>query len=157
MSAALWILVSTAVLAVVAISAAVVAVRAARRVAAPPSPVAPAAAPEPAPEPAGSSTELAVFGQPPTPDVLAPRIVEGRVIVPPNEHQVVTTAMGRPAVRLSILAHGLSHALRPESRDRIVGLMRREVRRRRRERLQAGRRAARAARPSQGSDQWLGS
>ena len=155
MSADLWILVSTAVLAVVAISAAVVAVRAARRVAALPSPIAPA--PAPAPEPAGSSTELAVFRQPPTPDVLVPRIVEGRVMVPPNEHQVVTTAMGRPAVRLSILAHGLSHALRPESRDRIVGLMRREVRRRRRERLQAGRRAARAARPSQGSDQWLGS
>ena len=42
----------------------------------------------------------------------------------------------------------------PESRDRITALMRREYRRRRRERLAAGRRAVRAAvRPS--ADAWM--
>jgi hypothetical protein len=152
MSAELWILVATAVLAVVAISAAVIAVRAARRVALP--------AQVPAdPVVARPTTDLAVLD--PAAHVndgeLEPRIAEGRLVVPPSQQQVVNTALGRPGVRLSILAHGLAHALRAESRDRITALMRREYRRRRRERLQAGRRAVRAGRPTPPSDQWLGS
>jgi hypothetical protein len=79
---------------------------------------------------------------------LAPRVVQGRVIVPPTQAQVVRTALGRPGVRLSVLIHGLAHALRAENRDRIVALMRREYRHRRRERLSAGREAVRAAKPS---------
>lgn len=79
---------------------------------------------------------------------LAPRVVQGRVIVPPTQAQVVRTALGRPGVRLSVLIHGLAHALRAENRDRIVALMRREYRHRRRERLRAGREAVRAAKPS---------
>jgi hypothetical protein len=150
MSAEVSILVATSVLAVVAIAAAVVAVRAARRVA--------AATPQP-PERPAPSTELVVVEPAPlaTPAALTPHVIEGRLIVPPTQQQVVATALGRPGVRLSVLAHGVAHALRPESRDRILALMRREYRRRRRERLQAGRRATRAARPTQPADRWLGS
>ena len=79
---------------------------------------------------------------------LAPRVVQGRVVVPPTQAQVVRTALGRPGVRLSVFAHGLARALRSENRDRIVALMRREYRHRRRERLSAGRQAIRAARPA---------
>jgi hypothetical protein len=79
---------------------------------------------------------------------LEPRVVQGRVIVPPTQAQVVRTALGRPGVRLSVLAHGLARALRAENRDRIVSLMRREYRYRRRERLRAGRQAVRIARPT---------
>jgi hypothetical protein len=152
MSAELWILVATAVLAVVAISAAVIAVRAARRV----TPLAQAPASTVAAQP---STELAVLEpmRPVDHVELEPRLVEGRLVVPPSQQQVVNTALGRPGVRLSVFAHGLAHALRAESRDRITAMMRREYRRRRRERLQAGRRAVRAGRPTPPSDQWLGS
>ncbi|GAA3531693.1 hypothetical protein GCM10022234_31030 [Aeromicrobium panaciterrae] len=153
MSAEVWMLAATAVLAVVAISAAVIAVRAARRIERAPrlTPVAAAHTP--------SSTEVAQ-PQPVAahlPAALAPRIVEGRLVVPPTQQQVVATALGRPGVRLSVFAHGIAHALRPESRDRILGMMRREYRRRRRERLAAGRRAARAATPSASRDSWIGS
>lgn len=158
MSAELWILTATAVLAVVAIGAAVIAVRAVRQVAR--TQAAPAQ-PDPIDEiatPRTTSTVIAMRDEPELlDDRLEPRIVEGRLIVPPTQQQVVRTALGRPGVRLSVVAHGMAHALRAESRDRISALMRREYRRRRRERLQAGRRAVRSARPSAPSDQWLGS
>lgn len=156
MSVEVGILVATAVLAVVAIGAALVAVRAARR-------VRPPVQTEPdGPQPVVTSTEIAVLDpldaeDEPLPAELEPRIVEGRLIVPPTQQQVVNTALGRPGVRLSVLAYGLAHALRAESRDRVTALMRREYRRRRRERLQAGRRAVRSARPTPPSDRWLGS
>ena len=141
----------TAVLAVLALAAAVVAVRAARRSARPEHPDVEAGSPAVAPErlphavivPLDDGTERSP----------APRHVEGRVIVPPTGQQVVGAALSRPHVRLAILLHGLTYALRPESRDRITALMRREYRRRRRERLAAGRRAVRAARPS--TDAWM--
>lgn len=159
MSAELWILTATAVLAAVAIIAALVAVRAVRQLGRTTRPDVspPLAAAEP--EAVRRPTDLVIHEPVATSpsDVLEPRVVEGRLIVPPSQQQVVQTALGRPGVRLSMLAHGLAHALRPESRDRIAALMRREYRRRRRERLQAGRRAVRAARPSNPSDQWLGS
>jgi len=142
----------TAVLAVMALAAAVVAVRAARRST---SVEAPATAPSAvAPERLPRTAALV----PLDPDdravrVLAPRHVEGRVIVPPTGQQVVGAALSRPHVRLAILVHGLTYALRPESRDRITAMMRREYRRRRRERLAAGRRAVRTARPS--TDAWM--
>jgi hypothetical protein len=163
MSTEVWILVATAVLAVVAICAAVIAVRAVRRVSA-------VAA---QPTQAGQAGRVATTSEPPTPaadvvvheatvvttlpDELEPRIVEGRLVVPPTQHQVVQAALGRPGVRLSIVLHGVTYALRAESRDRIAALMRREFRRRRRERLQAGRRAVRSTQPTPPSDQWLGS
>ena len=146
MSAELWILVSTAVLAVVALGAALIAVRAVRTLGE-------------SLEVTPTSSELALLERPATPQVpasLTPRVVEGRLIVPPTQQQVVATALGRPGVRLSVLAHGVAHALRPESRDRIVAMMRREYRRRRRERLAAGRRAARATTPTT-TESWLGS
>ena len=151
-------LVATAVLAVVAIGAAVVAVRAVRRLSQ--AQQAPALAPQP-PRP---SDEIAIRDPEPTPrDLeprdLEPRVVEGRLVVPPSQQQLVQAVLGRPGVRLTVFVHGAAHALRAESRDRIVALMRREYRRRRRERLRAGRRAVRAERPSAPapSDQWLGS
>ncbi|WP_159539126.1 hypothetical protein [Aeromicrobium sp. 9AM] len=152
MSAELWILVATAVLAVVAIGAALVAVRAARR-------VVPPVESRPAVTAPYESSLVITYDEPrpvPVSQELEPRLVEGRLIVPPSQQQVVNTALGRPGVRLSILAHGIAHALRPESRDRITSLMRREYRRRRRERLQAGRRAVRAGRPTPPSEEWLG-
>lgn len=159
MSAEVLILVATAVLAVVAISAAVVAVRAARRIA-----QAPALQPDLPPEPVDEvvapqrSTAVTIHHATPVADQhIEPRVVEGRLIVPPSQQQVVQTALGRPGVRLSVLVHGAAYALRPESRDRIASLMRREYRRRRRERLQAGRRAVRSAQPPSPSDRWLGS
>ena len=79
---------------------------------------------------------------------LAPRVVQGRVVVPPSQAQVVRTALGRPGARLNIFVHGLARALRAENRDRIVALMRREYRHRRTERLRAGRRAVRMSRPT---------
>jgi len=153
MSSEVWILGATAVLAVVAICAAAVAVRAVRQIsrADRPSVIEPATT--------STSTEIVVHDAPrtPLPPELEPRVVEGRLVVPPTQQQVVQAALGRPGVRLSIFVHGAVHALRAESRDRISALMRREYRRRRRERLQAGRRAVRAARPTPPSDQWLGS
>jgi hypothetical protein len=141
----------TAVLAVMALAAAVVAVRAARRStsveASDPAPHVPADAPERLP-----SAVLVPFDADDR-VVLAPRHVEGRVIVPPTGQQVVGAALSRPHVRLAILVHGLTYALRPESRDRITAMMRREYRRRRRERLAAGRRAVRTTRPS--ADAWM--
>ena len=70
---------------------------------------------------------------------------DGRTIVLPTSEQVVNATMGRPLVRGAVLSYGLAQALRPESRDRIRGMVRREFRRRRKMRLQAGRRAARGA------------
>ena len=141
----------TALLAVMALAAAVVAVRAARRstgsgrveVATPP----PAVAPDRLP----AATMLVPLGE--EDDWRRPVHVNGRVVVPPTGQQVVGAALSRPQVRLAILLHGLSYALRPESRDRITALMRREYRRRRSERLAAGRRAVRAARPAS-TDDW---
>jgi len=153
MSAEAWILVATAALAVVAICAAVVAVRAVRRLSRAPQAVMVQT------ETVRASTDIVIHDAPrvdPVPG-LEPRIVEGRLVVPPTQQQVVQAVLGRPGVRLSVFVHGAAHALRAESRDRIAALMRREYRRRRRERLQAGRRAVRAARPTPPSDQWLGS
>ncbi|MCW2841200.1 MAG: hypothetical protein JWR55_2683 [Aeromicrobium sp.] len=154
MSVEVLILVVTAVLAVVAIGAAVVAVRAARRIAQPPA--------RPVEEPVTRRPATVVVREPspgvapPAGQELEPRVVEGRLVVPPTQEQVVQTALGRPGVRLSVFVHGAAYALRAESRDRIAALMRREYRRRRRERLQAGRRAVRSAQPPAASDEWLG-
>lgn len=152
----------TAVLAVVALAAAAVALRASRQVvraradadAVRADTTAPTGDARPTPEPPTPS----VTSLPARSEELAPRVVEGRVIVPPSREEVVATALTRPQVRLSVLAHGLAHALRPESRDRIAALVRREYRQRRRGRLRAGRRAARAAHgtPTLASDRWLG-
>ena len=156
------VLVATAVLAVVAVGAAVVAVTAARRASRPAVPPAVPEAHEPADAPrAGpvvTSTALVVHEADRRPPELQPRVVEGRVVVPPTQDQVVATALGRPQVRVAVLARGVAHALRPESRDRIAALMRREYRQRRRERQRAGRRAVRAANPgpTPAADQWLG-
>ena len=143
----------TALLAVLALAAAVVAVRAARRstgsdrtdVATPP----PAVAPDRLP----AATMLVPLDD--DNDWRRPVHVNGRVVVPPTGQQVVGAALSRPQVRLAILIHGLTYALRPESRDRITALMRREYRRRRSERLAAGRRAVRAARPASTADDWM--
>ncbi|WP_286690817.1 hypothetical protein [Aeromicrobium sp. REDSEA-S38_B2] len=171
------VLVATAVLAVVTVVAAVVAVLAARRVARGPVPAVPAASPAPPLEPVHEDVAASVVPgelvrvertRAPRTDLpvsersgaLAPRVVEGRVVVPPTQDQVVAATLSRPQVRLAVVAEGLAHALRPESRDRISALVRREYRGRRRERLRAGRRAARAAHasalPTAPADQWLG-
>ena len=148
----------TAVLAVLALVAAAVAVRAARRTARAKSPEAASPAPAVAPERRPRAAVL-VPVRDDSDDVSdapwsAPQSVEGRVIVPPTGQQVVGAAMSRPHVRLAILLHGLTYALRAESRDRITALMRREYRRRRRERLAAGRRAVRTAHPAT-ADAWM--
>ena len=151
----------TALLAVMALAAAVVAVRAARRTTQVEPPEAAPQPPAVAPERLPRATVLVPFDADEDAVRLpAPRQVDGRVIVPPTGQQVVGAALSRPHVRLAILLHGFTYALRPESRDRITALMRREYRRRRRERLAAGRRAVRAARPTSAdawmSESWIG-
>ena len=105
----------TAVLAVMALVAAVVAVRAARRStraeASGGRPPAPAVAPERLPR----AAVLVPFDD--ADDARRPVVrrlshVEGRVIVPPTGQQVVGAALSRPHVRLAILLHGLTYALR---------------------------------------------
>ncbi len=81
------------------------------------------------------STEVAVL---PTP--YAPVAV-----VVPSSEQVYQATMSRPLLRLASMSYGVRRALRPESRDRVSALMRREFRRRRKIRQRAGRRAARMA------------
>jgi len=161
------LLAATALIALVAVAVAVVAVRAVRRlerqasqsVAEVLAPVVEVAAPAVGAPPAYGGLETTATDRGFEADSvgasitefsseLAPRVVHGRVIVPPTQSQVVRTALGRPGVRLSVFIHGLARALRPENRDRIVALMRREFRHRRRERLRAGRQAVRMAQPT---------
>jgi hypothetical protein len=148
----------TAVLAVMALVAAVVAIRAARRTARVETPETVLESPAVAPERVERAAVLVPVDDDPDDDDEvrwpAPQHVEGRVIVPPTGQQVVGAALSRPHVRIAILLHGLTYALRPESRDRITALMRREYRRRRRERLAAGRRAVRTAHPGS-ADAWM--
>ncbi|GAA2090921.1 hypothetical protein IDH50_14610 [Aeromicrobium tamlense] len=160
MSVQLAMLVATAVLAVVAVAAAVVAVRALRQAKA-------LADREPASvgEPVSTVLEPVLVTEPKgegerEPELEVVRVVEGRVIVQPTHDQVVSASMTRPAVRLNIVAAGVAHALRPESRDRILGLMRREYRARKRARQRAARAAARATNgppPPPGGRGWVGS
>ncbi len=96
----------------------------------------------------GETGDLVVRPQSDTPTQTQTRVVDGQVFVVPSQHDVVATALSRPATRVSVLVHGLAHALRPESRDRISALMRREYTRRRRERQRAARQAARLHTPS---------
>jgi hypothetical protein len=128
------ILVATAVLAVVALTAAVVAVRAVRR-------LEQAETEHDSFVPVVVEPHVAVEAVRPL--ELQPRVVEGRVIVPPTQEQVLATVLSRPGVRVNVVLYGLAHALRADNRDRILALMRREYRQRRRERLRAGRAAAR--------------
>lgn len=76
---------------------------------------------------------------------------DGRSIVLPTSAQVVSATMSRPLVRGAVLSHGVLYALRPESRDRIVSLVRRELRSRRKARLRAGRSATRLHRDATAS------
>ncbi|MCW2747341.1 MAG: hypothetical protein JWP10_483 [Nocardioidaceae bacterium] len=78
-------------------------------------------------------------------------VVEGKVLVQPSPQQVRAAIVGRPLVRLNVVVVGMAHALRPESRDRIRGLMRREFRARKKQRRQAARRAAYAHQPANSS------
>ena len=173
------VLVVAAVLAVVALVAAVVALRAVREVKAlreqPPEPVerdistAKAANPPSKRSPKDSAAlrpgryphTQRVRGADASLVVREPqeaRVIEGRVIVPPTQEQVVAAQMTRPGVRIAIVLSGVAHALRPESRDRISGLVRREYRQRRRARQRAGRRAARATNsPPTQTDGWMSS
>lgn len=144
MSSEQILLAMTAVLAVVALAAAFIAVRAARRI----QPAAEFSAGSPQP----ASTEIVCAPQDApmawADEVAVPKIVDGRVIVPPTTRQIVDATMGKPLVRVSVLSHGVAHALRPESRDRIVAMMRREFRSRRRQRKLAAKQAARLANPT---------
>jgi hypothetical protein len=140
------LLVVTTLIALVAVIAAVVAVRAVRELKSSLESVQEERKTLHSSPTEGTNAEILVADARPV--ELAPRVVHGRVIVPPTQSQVVRTALGRPGVRLSIVAHGLARALRAENRDRIVALMRREYRHRRRERLRTGRQAIRMARPT---------
>lgn len=152
MSVDVLVLLVTAALAVVALAAAVVAVRALREVRQLRS--------QPVPDPA-TAQMLAAQG----PAVAAQQYrehdpveaVEGRVIVPVSQEQLVAAELSRPSVRAAVVWAGVSHALRPESRRRIAILVRREYRLRRRARLRAGRRAARTTHQSGQSERWLSS
>lgn len=146
------LVVIAAVLAAIAVCAAIVAVRAVRRMGAqdggkPATPV--CSSQELSPyrvtltRPASTYPGEASYRSQLSDDRLT-EAHDGRVIARPSQRDVVEATMGRPLVRLSMLAYGVAHAIRPESRDRIGALMRREYRQRRRARLRAGRRAVKA-------------
>ena len=143
---------ATTLIALVAVAVAVIAVRAVRRLERQVSQSVVEVPAEPASKPPVEVVSRVAVPAPTSTTEnrateLAPRVVQGRVVVPPSQAQVVRTALGRPGVRLNVFVHGLARALRPENRDRIVALMRREYRHRRRERLRAGRQAVRMSRP----------
>lgn len=143
------LLAATTLIALVAVVAAVIAVRAVRELKARGIEALAPPPPETSSEVVAMTTTVDDVPVEPAPVVeVEPRVVQGRVVVPPSQAQVVRTALGRPGVRLNIFVHGLARAFRPENRDRIVALMRREYRHRRSERLRAGRQAVRMARPT---------
>lgn len=158
MSTEVILLVATATLAVVAVVAALIAVRAVRRLDR--SSTAEAqTAPGVAATPPTAGAELVRLGPAPSrpAEEQVVRVIEGRVVVSPTQEQVLATALGRPAARASVYAAGLAHALRPESRDRIQAIVRREFRRRRRLRQRVARRAARQipSRSMHPDDTWI--
>jgi hypothetical protein len=57
------------------------------------------------------------------------------------ERAVLSVTVGEPLVKVAAFAHGLRKALSPETRNRIAFEMRREVKRARKERRKAARRA----------------
>lgn len=65
---------------------------------------------------------------------------------PVPDRLVLSATLGEPLLRAAALAHGLRRALSPESRNRILFEMRREVRRARKQRRQEMRQAWRKAR-----------
>jgi len=80
----------------------------------------------------------------PTTDLaVRPTQLEAPPVLVPTSEEVRRAAMAQPVVRAIALSYGLRRALRPESRDRVAAVVRREFRRRRKIRLRAGRRAAR--------------
>lgn len=64
-------------------------------------------------------------------------------VVVPTRAEVAAAALQEPLVRVAVVAAGLRHALRPESRDRARAVVRREYRRRSKLRRRAARHAAR--------------
>ncbi|WP_229051161.1 hypothetical protein [Aeromicrobium sp. Leaf350] len=163
MSSALVVLLATGLVALLALVAAIVTVRAARQVArdraalaelveragaTETSPRVEPAALVPEPYVPGDDRALVLRQERDPASAPETRIVDGKVFVVPTSTELVATALSRPTTRLTIVVHGLAHALRPESRDRIAALMRRELTRRRRERQRTGRRAARAHVPT---------
>jgi len=144
------LLVITAVVALVALAVATAALQRLRTItrrattteAAPPSPASGSTTPVPFSPP---SVRRAYEPLPATREAPNVEVVDGGVVVRPSNRQVVEATMGRPLVRLNIVLFGLTHALRPDSRDRLRSLMRREFRTRRTLRRKQARRAARLA------------
>ncbi len=157
MSPQVLILLATAVLALVAVTAAVIALRAVRELRSHAEPPRPAELHVSTAQTAVSVPQRETQREP-EPPLEVVRVVEGRVIVQPTQSQVVAATMTRPSVRIGILASGVAHALRAESRDRITALMRREYHSRRRARQRAARAAARATNTPPATEQgWVGS
>lgn len=136
-----------ALLAVVAVTAAVIATRAVREMKelresqSPPEPT-----PTAEPYVSSESTGVSLAKRRAQRDGVEVEyeVIEGKVMVQATPEQAIAAIMTQPRIRAAIWVSGLAHALRPESRDRIFGLMRREVRTRRRARQRAARAAARS-------------
>jgi len=99
-------------------------------------------------QPSATVVELVPMARDPAPrDPVPPG--EPRPHLPVDLHrsqqprQMVAARLARPLVRVSAVSYGLRHALRPENRDRVVALVRRDLRRRHKLRRLAGRRAFR--------------
>lgn len=147
------LLVVTALLAVVAVGAAVVAVKALKQVRSTAAEAAVASA-----APAVVSPQVSAEVSAGQVEVRPVTVVEGRVVATLTQQDLLEARLSRPSARLSVYAHGIAHGLRPESRDRIVALVRREYRRRRSLRLKVARRALRSV-PNDAFDQksdWMG-
>jgi hypothetical protein len=105
-----------------------------------PPPAVPSAAQPPVAEP----DRLPEPVRTPTPVTdLVTRRDQQEVSPAPSQQQIVTVTLAHPLVRVSAFAYGLRRALRPENRDRLQALVRRDLRRRHKIRRAAARRAAR--------------
>ncbi|MBA2639066.1 MAG: hypothetical protein H0U77_03515 [Nocardioidaceae bacterium] len=57
----------------------------------------------------------------------------------PTQQQIVAATLAHPLVRVSAFSYGVRRALRPENRDRLRALVRRDLRRRHKLRRRAAR------------------
>lgn len=107
-----------------------------------PGPAPDPAAPESGPAP-GHGTVVELLPEPDT----AP----GRVVSVSPGAQALVEPLARRLVHVSAVSYGLRRALRAENRDRVAALVRRDLRRRRKLRQRAARRAFRVV-PIRGDD-----
>jgi len=105
----------------------------------PPPPAVDPAPPPSAPESSGQAADVGPGELVPMPATYArpePVIVASQQ---PTQQQIVAATLAHPLVRVSAFSYGVRRALRPENRDRLRALVRRDLRRRHKLRRRAAR------------------